>query len=246
MQLQFFFAGINSAQIFCGRVCGEGYLVTGCVSNLHREQTIWFLRHAYGIPQASHHHPLMLFLVFFFFSPWLALAHQRQYSTGNNLQWSHVCERDGSSSFFLTHHVSQKICASPHDALCKRIPCCDVRKHLLPNLLHRFLRPCWQIIVLQVTLLAHFSRDLEAVPWNVTDHLCTSNVPSSLYLGISCAASLTSSISEPLSLSTSSSFFCFNSFKDPCKGPSIFSVLLSRSNQLRRAALPSSPCAAES
>ena len=96
----------------------EDCLFIGCVSHLQREQPVWLpviIRHSVSTTPQS----LMLFFFdFFFFSPWLALTNHRKSSTGNNLECSqaHVNVMAPLRSFF-THHVSQEICASPHDAL---------------------------------------------------------------------------------------------------------------------------------
>ena len=81
---------------------------------------------SYCIPDAPHHHPLMMFS--FFLSPRLVPTHRKKsvFSWEQLVVLTYVCERDGSPSFLFARNVPQSIGVFPHSALRIRVACLDV------------------------------------------------------------------------------------------------------------------------
>ena len=137
-------------------VCCEDDLFSGCDSNLQREQTIWppIIWHTINSSCS-------------FFSFHLGTDPPRKSSTGNNLQCSQTYV-NVIAPLFLTHHVSQKISTSPHDAVCKtssllRHPQAPPAKY--SQSLSSSKPACPH------SPSQHFSQVLEADPLHVTDPL---------------------------------------------------------------------------
>ena len=112
-----------------GALCAGKTLLIGCVSYLQREQAMWLppiIRHC-----ASTTPPTRAVLRCLL---WLALTHHKKiFHWEQRAVLTDACERDGSSSFFLTHHVPKLAYPhSPTHLLCTLYQClasCPIECH---------------------------------------------------------------------------------------------------------------------